>query len=63
METNDESKIIDSLWEDSEEGDAFYPPNYTGPPLTGDMKFREMLAKSIGLDKVPDIDPTVFDRI
>ena len=27
------------------------------------MDFREKLAKSIGLDRVPDLDPQAFDRI
>ena len=64
MDTNDESETLDEIWDDSDDdGDALYPPNYAGPPLTNDMKFREMLAKSIGLDKVPDIDPKAFDRM
>ena len=29
----------------------------------GDMEFRKQLAKSIGLDEVPDLDPRSFDRI
>ncbi len=29
----------------------------------GDEDFRERLAKSIGLDKMPDLDPQSFDRI
>ncbi|MDE0525998.1 MAG: PadR family transcriptional regulator [Thaumarchaeota archaeon] len=31
--------------------------------VLGDMDFREKLAKSIGLDRVPDLDPQAFERI
>ena len=31
--------------------------------VLGDMEFRKDLARSIGLDKVPDLDPRAFDHI
>lgn len=61
MENPDQLKIEDRLRADREVASA--PPIHAGRHVLDDMDFREELAKSIGLDRVPDLDPKAFDRI
>ncbi len=61
MENPDQLKIEDRLQTDQEV--ASTPSIHAGQHVLDDMDFREELAKSIGLDRVPDLDPKAFDRI
>ncbi len=61
METPDQIKIEDRLQTDQEVASA--PSLRVGQYVLDDMDFRKELAKSIGLDRVPDLDPKAFDNI
>ena len=45
------------------ESNSTKPSNSTKEHVFGDEEFRLKLAKSIGYDKIPALDPTAFDRL
>ena len=48
---------------DEKENNPIKPSISTKEHVFGDEEFRLKLAKSIGYDKIPALDPTAFDRL